>query len=161
MPQAEQQIELQVLEVLIPGPPGAPGFGAGLPAITLDVEETNGNLTYTFTRNTELSRSLTVNYLVSGTGTNGAAIPATPAVVTFAPGAASAEVVITPRTGVSTPGNETFGLTLLAYYPSTSGAVTGTVFNPGDGTSLPSVNYLVTSSGDRIITISNDYLVLS
>jgi hypothetical protein len=158
----EQQIHLEVLEVIIPGPPGAPGFGAGYAAITLDVVENGNSLIYTFTRNAGLTRPLTVNYLISGTSTEGDPVSPTPGTVTFAPGAATAEVIVSPRTTTSIAGNETFALSLVTYYPSTSGAVMGTLFNAGGGTPPPSSGTnLTTNNGDRIITLSGDYLVLS
>ncbi len=119
------------------------GVSVALGATTSVVEDSGGNLVYTFTRNGDLTGPLTVNFNVSGgsfftTGTDSdytqsgaATFSATAGTVTFQANSATAIVTITPRADTFTEENETVVLTVASgsgYGPLGSPA-TGTITN--------------------------------
>ncbi|MFN7678681.1 MAG: Calx-beta domain-containing protein, partial [Cyanobacteriota bacterium] len=114
------------------------------PVITLSVSPTTGvredsadTLRFTVSRTGDPSLPLTVAYTVGGTarlGTDYTGIAATPAskAVTFAAGASSATISVTPRADKVIEPDETVSLTLAAgsgYTVGTGGAVVGTIQN--------------------------------
>jgi hypothetical protein len=112
------------------------------PVITLALspvsvsEDGSGTLTYTFTRSLVTANSLTVNFTVSGTATNGSdysgLVAGSSQSVTFAANAATASVVIDPTADNIVEADETVSLTLTAgpgYSLGTTDAVTGTISN--------------------------------
>jgi len=108
------------------------------PTITLAVspntvsEDGATNLIYTFTRDNDLSNSLTVNYTISGTATNGTDYATIGTTATFAPNSATAIVTVNPTADTTLEANETVALTLATgtgYTIGTATAVTGTIIN--------------------------------
>src|SRR5206468_1093202 len=81
---------------------------------------------FRFTRSGDTSGSLTVNYTVTGTATAGTDYAALPGSVTFAAGAATADVTVTPIDDTEFEGTETVILTITpnATYDITSGSAT-------------------------------------
>ncbi|BFM40476.1 Calx-beta domain-containing protein [Synechocystis sp. LKSZ1] len=108
-----------------------------LPTVTLAVNPSNvledgtANLVYTFTRTGNLSNSLTVNYTIGGTATNGTDYATIPTNVTFAANASTAQVLIDPIADSTSESNETVSLQLssvtIGYIAGTTGAVIGTI----------------------------------
>ncbi|MCZ8222503.1 MAG: M10 family metallopeptidase C-terminal domain-containing protein [Microcystis sp. LE19-84.1B] len=122
-----------------------------LPSITLAVapssvtEDGTTNLVYTFTRTGVTTNSLTVNYSISGTATNGTDYTSIPTSVTFAAGSATATVTVDPTADTIVESNETVILTLAAgtgYTIGTTTPVTGTITNDD----LPSITLAVSPS---------------
>jgi Ca2+-binding RTX toxin-like protein len=108
------------------------------PTITLAVspntvsEDGATNLIYTFTRDNDLSNSLTINYTTSGTATNGTDYATIGTNATFAPNSATAIVTVNPTADTTIEANETVALTLATgtgYTIGTATAVTGTIIN--------------------------------
>jgi hypothetical protein len=108
------------------------------PTITLAVspntvsEDGATNLIYTFTRDNDLSNSLTINYTISGTATNGTDYAPIGTIATFAPNSATAIVTVNPTADTTIEANETVALTLATgtgYTIGTATAVTGTIIN--------------------------------
>ncbi|MCZ8199205.1 Calx-beta domain-containing protein, partial [Microcystis sp. LE19-55.1A] len=89
-----------------------------LPSITLAVapssvtEDGTTNLVYTFTRTGVTTNSLTVNYSISGTATNGTDYTSIPTSVTFAAGSSTATVTVDPTADTTVESDETVALTL-------------------------------------------------
>ncbi|WP_216911979.1 Calx-beta domain-containing protein, partial [Synechococcus sp. CCAP 1479/13] len=119
---------------------------APLPVVTLAVSPAsvteNGatNLIYTFTRTGATTNSLTVNYAINGTASNGTDYALIPASLTFAAGSATATVTVDPTGDSDVEPDETVSLTLLAnaaYAISNTGAVTGTITNDDVGNRAP------------------------
>lgn len=98
------------------------------------LEDGEPNLVFTFTRNSASRGSLTVNYTVTGTATNGVdyvTVGSFPQ-VTFEGNALTATVTIDPITDVLVEGNETVILTITpsgAYTVGSPAAATGTITN--------------------------------
>jgi len=122
-----------------------------LPSITLAVapssvtEDGTTNLVYTFTRTGVTTNSLTVNYSISGTATNGTDYTSIPTSVTFAAGSSTATVTVDPTADTTVESNETVILTLAAgtgYTIGTTTPVTGTITNDD----LPSITLAVSPS---------------
>ncbi|MCZ8026463.1 MAG: hypothetical protein O9332_13880, partial [Microcystis sp. LE19-10.1B] len=118
------------------------------PSITLAVspssvtEDGTTNLVYTFTRTGVTTNSLTVNYSISGTATNGTDYTSIPTSVTFAAGSATATVTVDPTADTIVESNETVILTLAAgtgYTVGTTNPDTGTITNDD----LPSITLAV------------------
>jgi hypothetical protein len=112
------------------------------PVITLSLspslvkEDGSANLLYTFTRSQASAQSLSVNFTVSGTATNGSDYTGLKAgssqSVTFAANAATATVVIDPTADSIVEPDETVSLLLApgtGYSIGTTNAVTGTISN--------------------------------
>ncbi len=102
------------------------------PSLTTVAEDGSDNITYTFTRDGDLTNSLTVNYTVGGTATNGTDYAAIASSVTFAPGAATAIVTLDPTGDLTIESNETVSLSLVPsvnYAIGTQNPVTGTILN--------------------------------
>jgi hypothetical protein len=124
-----------------------------LPAITLAVspasvaEDGTANLIYTFSRTGSTASSLTVNYNVAGTATQGTdytGVGGATGAITFAAGAATAAVTVDPTADTSVESDETVALTLAAgtgYTIGTSTAVVGTITN--DDVPLPAITLAV------------------
>ncbi|MEA5549740.1 Calx-beta domain-containing protein [Anabaena cylindrica UHCC 0172] len=109
-----------------------------LPTITIaandsDAEEVVNGQTqnpgkFTFTRTGSTANSLTVNYTVSGTATNGTDYSSLSGTATFSAGSATTMVTVTPIDDTAFEGNETVILTLTAGTGYALGsAVNGTV----------------------------------
>nr|NCR11106.1 hypothetical protein [Microcystis aeruginosa LG13-11] len=95
-------------------------------------EDGTANLVYTFTRTGSTTNSLTVNYTVGGTATNGTDYASIPTSVTFAANSATAKVTIDPTADTTVEPDETVILTLATgtgYTIGTTTAVTGTITN--------------------------------
>ncbi|MCZ8365414.1 MAG: M10 family metallopeptidase C-terminal domain-containing protein [Microcystis sp. LE19-251.1A] len=121
------------------------------PSITLAVspssvtEDGTTNLVYTFTRTGVTTNSLTVNYSISGTATNGTDYTSIPTSVTFAAGSSTATVTVDPTADTIVESDETVILTLAAgtgYTVGTPNAATGTITNDD----LPSITLAVSPS---------------
>jgi len=100
-----------------------------LPPVT---EDGTNNLIYTFTRNGITTNTLTVNYTVGGTATNGSDYTNVSTSVTFAAGSSTATVTVDPTADNRVEAHETVSLTLASgngYTIGTSGAVIGTITN--------------------------------
>ena len=140
-----------------------------LPSITLAVspssvtEDGTTNLVYTFTRTGVTTNSLTVNYTVEGTATNGTDYASIPTSVTFAAGSATATVIVDPTADTTVEPDETVILTLAAgtgYTIGTTTPVTGTINN--DDSASISINDVTVSEGNSgttnavfTVTLSN------
>ncbi|TRU41306.1 MAG: hemolysin, partial [Microcystis aeruginosa Ma_MB_F_20061100_S20] len=110
-------------------------------------EDGTTNLVYTFTRAGVTTNSLTVNYTVGGTATNGTDYASIPTSVTFAANSATATVTVDPTADTIVEPNETVILTLAAgtgYTVGTTTPVTGTITN--DDVTLPSITLAVSPS---------------
>ncbi len=88
----------------------------GLPVATVtasapSVTEGGASAQYTISRS-DTSGSITVNYLLSGTASNGLDYTTLPGSVTFAPGAASTNITLTPLSDLISEPTETAILTL-------------------------------------------------
>ncbi|WP_353845708.1 Calx-beta domain-containing protein, partial [Microcystis sp. 49638_E5] len=123
-----------------------------LPSITLAVspssvtEDGTTNLVYTFTRSGVTTNSLTVNYTVGGTATNGTDYTSIPTSVTFAAGSSTATVTVDPTADTTVENDETVILTLATgtdYTIGTTTAVTGTITNDDSNVTLPSITLAV------------------
>lgn len=121
------------------------------PIITLSLspsvvnEDGSGNLVYTFTRSLVTADSLSVNFTVSGTASNGSdytgLLAGISQSVTFAGNAATASVVINPMPDTTVESDETVGLALApgtGYTIGTTNTVTGTISND-DSSAAPLV----------------------
>ena len=100
-------------------------------------EDGTANLIYTFSRTGTTTSSLTVNYTVTGTSTNGtdytgiAIAPATKT-LSFAAGAATASLTVDPTADIRIEPDETIAPSLAAgngYSIGTTAAVVGTIIN--------------------------------
>jgi len=120
-----------------PGPvPPAP-----LPVVSLAVspaavaEDGAANLTYTFTRTGSTAAALVVGYGIAGTATQGTDYTVgggATGTITFAAGAATANVTVDPTTDTDVESDETVALTLAAgtgYTIGTTVAAVGTITN--------------------------------
>ncbi|MBD2624718.1 DUF4347 domain-containing protein [Microcystis flos-aquae FACHB-1344] len=108
-------------------------------------EDGTTNLIYTFTRSGVTTNSLTVNYSISGTATNGNDYTLLPTSVTFAANATTATVTVDPTPDTTVETDETVALTLAAgtgYTIGTPDAVTGTITNDD----LPSITLAISPS---------------
>jgi len=108
-------------------------------------EDGTTNLIYTFTRSGVTTNSLTVNYSISGTATNGNDYTLLPTSVTFAANATTATVTVDPTADTTVESDETVVLTLAAgtgYTIGTPDAVTGTITNDD----LPSITLAISPS---------------
>jgi hypothetical protein len=110
------------------------------PIITLSlspfrVQENSGlPVTFTFTRTGPLTDSLTVNYTIGGTATNGVDYTTIPSSVTFLANSKTATVTLNPKADTVVERDETVAITLTSgteYTIGTATAVTGTI---GEGT---------------------------
>ena len=106
------------------------------PTITLAIapasvlEDGTPNLIYTFTRTGPITNTLTVNYGITGTATNGTDYATIGTSVTFAANSATATVTVNPTPDTVIEANETVALTLATgtgYTIGTTTAVTGTI----------------------------------
>ena len=100
----------------------------------LEVRETgvDGSLLYTFSRSGATAEALTVSYAVGGTATNGLDYTTVGTSVTFAAGAATTTLLVTPLADALSEGSETVELTLMAgsgYTIGTTAPVVGTIVN--------------------------------
>lgn len=141
------------------------------PVITLSLspslvkEDGSANLLYTFTRSQASAQSLSVNFTVSGTATNGSDYTGLKAgssqSVTFAANAATATVVIDPTADSIVEPDETVSLLLApgtGYSIGTTNAVTGTISND-DSVAAPLVfttqtDFLTGTSGADSFTLN-------
>lgn len=92
----------------------------------------DGGLLYTFLRSGALADALTVSYTLGGTATNGSDYASIGSSISFAAGAASATLLVTPLADAVSEADETVTLSLTAgngYTIGTSGAVVGTLTN--------------------------------
>ncbi|PNJ95905.1 hypothetical protein CEP13_06865 [Cylindrospermopsis raciborskii C03] len=101
-------------------------------------EDGTSNLIYTFTRTGFIwnygSNSLTVNYTIEGTATNGSDYTNIGTSVTFVAGSSTATVTVDPTSDTTVENDETVILTLASgtgYTIGTSSGVTGTITNSG------------------------------
>jgi hypothetical protein len=108
------------------------------PTITLAVspntvsEDGSPNLLYTFIRDNDLGNSLTVNYALTGTATNGTDYTSIGTSVTFAANSNTATLTIDPTADTTIENDETVALTLATgtgYTIGTTAAVIGTITN--------------------------------
>lgn len=163
---------------LNPLPPVPPAISLSLtPAAVL--EGGASSLVYTFSRTGTTSTPLTVNFRVAGTATinvdySGVTAAGTTGSVTFAAGAATAQVSVTPINDSTIESNETVALTLLAnsnYTIATAATFTGTITDddvnpaPTTGNDLfiftPSQDILTGLAGNdtyRLIDLKNSLL---
>ena len=98
------------------------------------VQENGFPLTFTFTRTGSLTDSLTVNYTIGGTATNGVDYTTIPSSVTFPANSNTATVTLTPKTDTIVERDETVAISLTSgtgYTIGTTTAATGTI---GEGT---------------------------
>ncbi|MEI6676293.1 MAG: Calx-beta domain-containing protein, partial [Verrucomicrobiota bacterium] len=101
------------------------------------LENSGSALVYTFTRSGVTTGTLTANYTVSGTATQGTDYPSTSGTVAFTDGSATASVSITPTGDTIVEPDETVILTVAAgtgYTIGTPNSATGTITN--DDTSI-------------------------
>jgi Calx-beta domain/Beta-propeller repeat len=127
-------------------------------------EDGTPNLVYTFTRAGVLSNTLTVNYTIAGTATNGTDYATIPTSVTFTPGSATATVTVNPTGDTTQESDETVALTLASgtgYTVGTTTAVTGTIAND-DSNSAPSdlmftPNQMTYNAGETL-TLTNAWV---
>ncbi|MEE6161076.1 Calx-beta domain-containing protein [Cylindrospermopsis raciborskii DSH] len=104
-------------------------------------EDGTSNLIYTFTRTGVISNSLTVNYTIEGTATNGSDYTNIGTSVTFVAGSSTATVTVDPTSDTTVENDETVILTLASgtgYTIGTTSGVTGTITNDD----LPSITLL-------------------
>jgi RTX calcium-binding nonapeptide repeat (4 copies)/Calx-beta domain len=124
-----------------------------LAASTNSVEEDSGTgIVYTFTRSGYLDKAITVNFTIGGTAifgdtndytqTGAASFNGTTGSVSFAAGAATAQVTLTPRSDVVIEAGETVSLTLN----------TGTGYLVGTATPITAA----IANDDGIVTNTND-----
>ncbi|MFM7560081.1 beta strand repeat-containing protein, partial [Cylindrospermopsis raciborskii] len=123
-------------------------------------EDGTSNLIYTFTRTGVISNSLTANYTIGGTATNGNDYSNIGTSVIFAAGSSTATVTVDPTSDTTGENDETIILTLASgtgYNIGTSGAVTGTITNDDSFTDYSNdpLNPTVVSGGDPNLTIRN------
>jgi hypothetical protein len=93
--------------------------------------------TFTITRAGSTSGSLTVNFTVGGTATNGTDYTSIGTSVTIASGAASATVTVTPIDDTAVEGSETVVLTLAAGSSYELGSPTSATVTIADNDSIP------------------------
>jgi Ca2+-binding RTX toxin-like protein len=135
-----------------------------LPTITLEVnpssvvEDGTTNLTYTFTRTGDLTNSLSVNYSIGGTASNGTDYGNIGTSVSFAANSNTATVIVDPTADNVVEPDETVSLTLTSdpsYVLGTIAPVTGTITNDD---SLPIANtdgiFDVTQNTPLTLTVS-------
>jgi Ca2+-binding RTX toxin-like protein len=150
------------------------------PLITLAVaptsvlEDGTPNLTYTFTRTGATTNTLTVNYTIAGTATNGTDYATIGTSVIFAANSATAIVTVNPTADTTIETNETVALTLAtstSYTVGTTTAVTGTITNDDptitlavaptsvleDGT--PNLVYTLTRTGATTSALTVNYTI--
>ncbi|WP_043996906.1 Calx-beta domain-containing protein, partial [Microcystis aeruginosa] len=138
-----------------------------LPSITLAVspasvtEDGTANLIYTFTRTGVTTNSLTVNYTVGGTATNGTDYASIPTSVTFAANSATATLTVDPTADTTVEPDETVILTLASgtgYTVGTPNAATGTITDDDSTvTSQLSINDITVVEGQNsnaILTVT-------
>jgi cyclophilin family peptidyl-prolyl cis-trans isomerase len=128
-----------------------------LPTISLGIstssvsEDSADNLIYTFTRNGDLSTTLTTNYNIAGTATfdtdyaqiGADSFTPTTGTITFAANSATATLTIDPTPDTTIESDETIALTLATgtdYAIETNTAVTGTITNDD----VPFINQIPT-----------------
>jgi uncharacterized protein (DUF1800 family) len=133
---------------------------------------------FVFSRTGDLFQSLTVNYAISGTATNGLDYAALPAAITIPAGATSATVTIQPLVDTTVEATESVTLTLAAGTGYTLGAdTTGTVSiadTPGSlfvatlrpapgvtGSTASGLATIILSSGGDLATVSVSFSNLS
>ncbi|OPH09315.1 Calx-beta domain-containing protein [Cylindrospermopsis raciborskii] len=107
-------------------------------------EDGSSNLVYTFTRTGDTANTLTVNYTVGGTATNGSDYGTIGTSVTFAANSSTATVTVDPTADTTVESDETVSLTLASstsYTIGTTSAVTGTITN--DDILLPVITLTV------------------
>jgi hypothetical protein len=129
------------------------------PTITLAVspnavsEDGSTNLLYTLTRDSDLGNSLTVNYAIAGTATNGTDYTSIGTSVTFTANSNTAIVTVDPIADAFVETDETVILTLATgtgYAIGTTTAVTGTITNDDNYTTIESVgNTSLIKDGDN------------
>jgi len=91
-----------------------------LPTVSLAVspssvtEDGTSNLIYTFTRTAPITNTLVVNYIISGSATNGTDYATIPATITFAAGVSTATVTVDPTVDTTVEVDETVVLQLAA-----------------------------------------------
>jgi len=93
-------------------------------------EDGTTNLIYTFTRSGVTTNSLTVNYSISGTATNGNDYTLLPTSVTFAANATTATVTVDPTADTTVETDETVALTLAAGTGYTIGQAISSTLSP-------------------------------
>jgi hypothetical protein len=134
-----------------------------------------GTGTFTFTRTAPTTGALTVNYTVGGTATSGTDYTALGTSVTFAPGAASTNKLVSVLDDSLVEGDEQASVTLVAGSGYTLGSpaaatvtirdddTTLTVTAGAGGTTSPSGSVVVTQGVARAIsaTASNGYTFLN
>ncbi|WP_258005754.1 nidogen-like domain-containing protein [Cylindrospermopsis raciborskii] len=112
---------------------------------TIATEDGTANLIYTFTRTGSTTNTLTVNYTIGGTATNGSDYSNIGTSVTFAAGSSTATVTVDPTADTTVESDETVGLTLATgagYNIGTTSVVTGTITNDD----FPSITLAVSPS---------------
>ncbi len=121
-----------------------------VPAVTITLavapasvtENGTPNLVYTFTRTGSTTNTLTVNYAITGTATNGTDYVTIGTSVTFAANSATATVTVNPTADTTIELDETAILTLVSgtgYTIGTTTPITGTITNED----LPSITLAV------------------
>ncbi|WP_079291327.1 Calx-beta domain-containing protein [Cylindrospermopsis raciborskii] len=113
-------------------------------------EDGTSNLVYTFTRTGVISNTLTVNYTVGGTATNGSDYGTIGTSVIFAANSSTATVTVDPTFDTTVESDETVSLTLASgtgYTIDTTSAVTGTITNDDTQVTLAVSPSSVTEDG--------------
>jgi hypothetical protein len=128
------------------------GIG-GLPTVTVaatptSINEAGGTSTYTFTRTGSTTSSLTVNYAMSGTATNGTDYNTLSGSLTIASGSATGTAVLTTIDRGLTSGSKTAILTISTNANYTVGSPSSATVTINDNDALPTVT--VTASPTSI-----------
>ncbi|MFM6725976.1 MAG: Calx-beta domain-containing protein, partial [Dolichospermum sp.] len=113
-------------------------------------EDSTPNLIYTFTRTGSTTNTLTVNYTIGGTATNGSDYSNIGTSVTFDAGSSTATVTVDPTTDTTVENDETAILTLVSgtgYTIGTTSEVTGTITNDDPFTGTPIADTLTGTNG--------------
>ncbi len=134
------------------------------------LEDGATNLVYTFTRSGETDAALTVNFGINGSGTfntdytqvGAASFSATDGTVTFAPGSATATVVVDPIVDTVVEPNETVILTVASgagYVVAIPNTATGTIENDDVGAAPDgwNIDFDAIAAGPTQSTAGEDY----
>ncbi|MBD2135391.1 hypothetical protein H6F47_23955, partial [Sphaerospermopsis sp. FACHB-1094] len=137
-----------------------PSVSLSLTSATTVTEDGTQNLIYTFTRTGSTTNSLTVNYTIGGTATNGNDYSSIGTSVTFAAGSSTATVTVDPTADTTVESNETVALTLASgtgYTIGTTSAVTGTITNDDPFTGTSNADTLIGTTGaDTLIGLAGN-----
>lgn len=134
-----------IADAATPPPPPPPT----LPSVTISATDASAseagpdNGTFTITRSGSTSASLTVNYSVGGSATNGTDYNSIPTTATIPAGSASTTVTVVPKADSVNEGTETVLLSVSAnsaYQVGSPSSATVNIANSGTTTTLPAVS---------------------